>query len=140
MGYSNYLKDKILDKVTNRTDFTLPATCYIAWCTTAGDDNTLGTEPSGGGYARTAVAMGTGMFASATGTGARSNLQEIVSAVSTAAWASGAAFVSAFLMDAASGGNILMRATIPVGNQQAITAANQQLVLPIGSLTFTQNN
>lgn len=142
MGYSNFAKDKIVDKVLNGTDFTPPATYYIAFCTTDGGDNALGNEPAIGtnGYQRIAVTRGTAAFPLAGGDGIIQNAQEIVSAVSSGAWAAGAAVVAIYFMDAASGGDIWMRATVPLNQQHRVGGANQQLVFPVGSLTFTQAN
>lgn len=142
MPYSDALKDKIIDKVLNGTDFTPPATYYIAFSTTAGTANAIGTEPAIGtnGYQRIAVTRNTTNFPLAGGDGIITNALDIVSAVSSGAWASSALFVAVFFMDAASGGNVQFSGSVPGGNQQAITGANQQLVFPAGSLTFTQAN
>lgn len=49
---SDYTEDKVIDHLTGKADFTLPA-CYLALSTTQpSDDGTGVTEPSGNGYAR----------------------------------------------------------------------------------------
>jgi hypothetical protein len=142
MPYSDAVADKIVDKVLNGTDFTPPTTYYIAFCTTAGTNNATGTEPVIGtnNYSRIAVTRNTTNFPLAGGDKIITNALDITSPVSSGAWASSAAFVSVFFLDAATAGVVWFSASVPGGNQQAITGANQQLVFPAGSLTFTQAN
>jgi hypothetical protein len=107
---SDYLEAKYLDLVYNGVAFTPPATAYIALYTTNPTDADVGTEVSGGSYARTqvrhngggapefglAVADGAGMMVT--------NAQDIEFAAATGAWGS----VTHFGMkDAATGGHLL---------------------------------
>jgi len=107
---SDYLEAKYLDLTYNGVAFTPPASLYIALYTSNPTDADVGTEVSGGGYARAqvhpngggapafnlAVADGAGMMVT--------NAQDIEFAAATAAWGT----VTHFGMkDAATGGHLL---------------------------------
>lgn len=57
--FTDYLENKILDHVFKNTAYTAPTTIYLALYTTVCSDSARGTEVSGSGYARQAVAFGT---------------------------------------------------------------------------------
>ena len=97
--FTNYLEDKIIDHMLRNQAYTPPSTVYLALFTAAPSDAGGGTEVSGGSYARQAVTL------SAASGGASSNSADITFPQATADWGT---VTHCALMDAASGGNMLM--------------------------------
>lgn len=56
-GKNNFLKDAIINEVLRNTNYAQVATVYLALYTVAPSDTGGGTEVSGNGYARQAMAM-----------------------------------------------------------------------------------
>lgn len=54
---SSYIRDKVLDKVVNNTDFTPPTSLYLALFTSDPTVAGTGDEVSGGSYARQSVSF-----------------------------------------------------------------------------------
>ncbi|MED3982400.1 hypothetical protein [Priestia megaterium] len=111
MSFTNYLESVILDEVFGGVNYTPPATVYVGLSTTAiNDDGTGVTEPTGGGYARVAVANNATNWP-ATGTdGTKSNGTTITFPQATADWGTVTHF---FIADSNTGG-ILAYAAIGV--------------------------
>ncbi len=130
-GYTDYGENIALDRVFGSGD---PVTWYIARFSVSPGEAGGGTELTGGGYARIAVANDAVNWPAASG-GAKSNGQEIKSDPSTGA--QGTTVAIAF-MDAATLGNMWAYADIAAADQQNIDGANQVWSLPAGSLTLTQ--
>lgn len=111
---SNYLENKIVDWLLRGQAFTPPATVHVALLTAAATDAGGGTEVSGGGYARAAIASslanwaGTQAAAStiaSSGTsGTTSNNAAITFPAPTASWGSATHFA---VYDAGTAGNLL---------------------------------
>lgn len=59
MSFSNYLENKLLAHAFSGTAYTAPTTMYLALFTSNPDEDGSGTEVSGGGYVRKAVAFTT---------------------------------------------------------------------------------
>jgi len=97
--FSDYLENKIIDHMLRNQAYTPPATVYLALFTTATSDAGGGTEVSGGAYARQAVSL------SAASGGASENSADITFPTATADWGT---VTHVALMDALSGGNMLM--------------------------------
>lgn len=138
-GLTDFGEDKVLDSLYSATALGAPATFHIALMTAAGNETAGlggGTEATGGGYARIAVTNNATNFPASSG-GSKTNGTAFSSATSTGAWSSSAAIVQIRLMDASSGGNCWAYADIDVGNQQAITAANQVFQIPASQLTLS---
>lgn len=100
---SNYLKTAIIDGVLRGTTYTAPTTVYIALYSDTQTDADAGTELSGNGYARIAIAF------DADTAGVTQNTSELVWTASGGAW-SGA--VSWGIRDASSAGNLLVHSTL----------------------------
>lgn len=66
-GMSNWLRNKIVDFVDRAIPWTPPATTYIALCSSAPSPGTAGTELTGTGYARIAVAKSAANMAATNG-------------------------------------------------------------------------
>lgn len=112
---SNYAENKLLDWIFRGQSFVPPGTLYFAVFTVAPTDAGGGTEVSGGGYARVAVAaslvnfagtQGAGTTSSSSGTsGTTSNNIDIQFPSPTANWGT---VVAMAVFDAATGGNMLV--------------------------------
>jgi len=119
--FTDYLENKIIDHMLRNQAYTPPSTVYVALFTSATDDTGGGTEVSGGSYARQAVTL------SAASGGASSNTADITFPQATAAWGT---ITHVALMDAETGGNMLMHSpldaskTINNGDTFKINAGN----------------
>ena len=109
---SDYLERRILDHMLGGPDFGRPATVYLALFTAVPDDAGGGTEVSGNGYARAAVANNaTNWPAAATdasGNTTKKNGVKISFPAATGSWGN---IVGGAIYDAASGGNRLFWAS-----------------------------
>jgi hypothetical protein len=101
--FTDYLENKIIDHMLRNQAYTPPSTVYVALFTGATDDTGGGTEVSGGSYARQAVTLG------AASGGASSNTADITFPQATAAWGT---ITHVALMDAETGGNMLMHSPL----------------------------
>ena len=97
--FTDYLEDKIIDHMLRNQSYTPPATIYLALFTAAPSDAGGGTEVTGDSYARQAVTL------SAASGGASANSADITFPAATADWGT---VTHVALMDALSGGNMLM--------------------------------
>jgi len=79
---SNYLENKLIDHVLRGQTFTPAATLYLALCTAAPSDSSIGTEVAGNNYARVAITsslanwagtQAAGSTAASSGTGGQSS-------------------------------------------------------------------
>ena len=57
--FSDFLEDELLDHVFGGSAYTAPADIYLSLSTAVSSDSARGTEATGSGYARQAVAFGT---------------------------------------------------------------------------------
>lgn len=114
---TNYLENKLLDHVLRIAAYTVPSALYIALYTTAPTDSTSGTEVSGGGYARQAIAFN----AASSGVSTSSNALSFPNTSWTGT------VVAIGLIDALSGGNLLaytaLSPTLSVSSGTLVTAA-----------------
>ncbi len=108
MSYCDYLENKILDHIFGGGDFARPATLYVGLCSSITDAGAITGEPSGSGYARVAVTNNATNWPAASG-GAKSNGTAITFPKATGSWGT---LSAAFISDAASGGNILLWASL----------------------------
>lgn len=132
---SDYLENALLNGVLGGPQFTLPATVYIALSTAVYSDAATGsamTEVTGGAYARVAVTNNATNWPGAA-SGAKSNGTVFTFPTATADWGTVQSF---YLVDAASGGNILYGAdlTTPRAIANGDTAS-----FAVGSITITEN-
>ncbi|MCC7082185.1 MAG: hypothetical protein IT530_16050 [Burkholderiales bacterium] len=116
----DYLENKLVDHVFRATAYTAPSTIYAGLSTSACSDSSIGTEVSGGSYARVAITTGTTAFkgthgstsgASSGTNGTISNAAAVTFPAPTANWGS---VTHWFLADASSGGNVLICAALTV--------------------------
>jgi hypothetical protein len=97
---STDLKNKLLDHVFKNTSFTVPTDIYVCLCTGTCTDAAMGTEVTGGSYAR--VQYNTDWTAASGG--ALYNNSDITFTTATADWGS---VTYGALRDAAAAGNYL---------------------------------
>lgn len=103
MGFTNFLRDILLDEVWGGTDYTPPTDLYIGLSTTTpNDDGSNVTEPADN-YARVTVANNTTQWPAAT-TGTKSNGETITFNEATGSWGT---VTDVLIYDAATGGNLL---------------------------------
>lgn len=95
---SNYLENALLDHILNNVSYTSPAAVYVALFLTDPTDADVGTEVSGGSYARQ-----TSTFTITTGTAENSGT--ITFPMATADWG---VVKYAGIYDSLSGGNLLL--------------------------------
>jgi hypothetical protein len=105
MGFSSYLRNKILDHVFGATAYTAPGTVYISLHTADPGDNGA-NEASGTGYARKSVTNNTTNFPNASA-GAKSNGAAVDFAAAGGNWSSSANMTHYGIWDASSSGNFL---------------------------------
>jgi hypothetical protein len=100
---SDYLENEILDHILGTGAYTMPSTVYVGLSTGSFNDDNSGTELSGSGYARQAIAFN----AASSGTADNSGAVDFPAA--TGSWGT----VSHFgLFDASTGGNLLIHGAL----------------------------
>lgn len=109
MSFSDFMENTILNQVFGAVGYTPPATVHVALYTvTPNDAGTGGTEVTGGAYARVAVTNNATNWPAAAG-GAKSNGVAVTFPQATADWGTVVAFA---IWDAATGGNMIVSATL----------------------------
>ncbi len=115
---SDYLENKLVDHVFRATSYTAPATVYVGLSTAACSDSSVGTEVSGGSYARVSITTATTAFkgthgstsgASSGTNGTISNAAAITFPAPTANWG---VVTHWFISDASTAGNLLVCAAL----------------------------
>jgi hypothetical protein len=129
---SDYLENKLLDHVLGNVAYTAPTTVYVALYTVAPADSGGGTEVSGGGYARVAVANNSTNWPAASG-GSKSNGVDITFPTATADWGTVVAFG---IFDASTGGNLLYWATLTTSKS---ILNGDTAKFAAGSITITED-
>lgn len=112
-GKSVYLAKKVADEVLGGTDFTPPATVYLALFSVAptnGSGTVAGTEATGAGYARKSLTNDATIWTAASGTTTpvtKVNAGIISMATASGDWSSGATMKAWGIFDASTAGNLL---------------------------------
>ena len=122
---SNYLEEKIINHVFRNTPVTSPEVVYLALYTTDPTDADVGTEVTGGTYARKEITL------TAPTNGMTKNAADVEFAVATANWGT---VTHAGVRDAATGGNLLLHGPL---NLNKTIAIGDQFRVPANQLTFT---
>lgn len=138
---SDYVENKVVDLLLRGQAFTPPATVYVGLSTAACSDASVGTEVTGGSYARVAVTsslanwagtQSAGSTTASTGTGGQtSNNGAITFPTPSASWGT---VTHWFLIDAASGGNLLICAALTTS--KAINSGDS-VSFAAGAITVT---
>lgn len=134
---SDYLENKVLDHVLGGSDYTRPATVYLAAFTVTPSDAGGGTEATGGGYARKAITNNSTNFPAAA-SGSKANGATFALDAFSGSVSAGAAFVAWGLFDALTSGNLLYWGSLAAGDQKVYTT-NDQFTVPAGSMTITED-
>lgn len=132
---SDFLENKILDHVLGGPAYVKPTTIYIALSTAAYNDAATGTamnEVSGGGYSRVAVTNDTTAWPNASG-GSKSNGTVFTFPAATATWGTVQSF---YIVDTATGGNLLYGADLTVART---IASGDTASFAVGAITITEN-
>lgn len=139
--FSNYLENRLIDHLLRATAYPVPTAIYVALFTTASSDAGPGTEVSGGSYARVQVGPGLtaweatqgGTAGASTGTtGVSRNVADVTFPAPTANWGTITHFG---LMDALTGGNLLMQTQLAV--PKVINSGDQAAKFPALGLSVT---
>jgi len=124
MSFTNHLETEILDHVFGGNAYTAPGTLYLGLYTSAPSDTGGGTELSGSGYARQAMAM------SVSGnTASNSAVEEFATA--TGSWGT-VTHVGVF--DASTSGNLLAYGALSASKT---IATGDVFRIPAGDLDIT---
>jgi hypothetical protein len=138
----DYLENQVIDTIFRGQSTSLGTDIFVGLSTAACSDSSVGTEVSGGSYARVSVTrslanwagtQGAGTTVASTGTGGvTSNNNVITFPTPTAGWG---VVTHVFAAAAASGSNILFCTALSISK----TINNgDSVTFPAGSLTFTQ--
>jgi hypothetical protein len=123
---SNYLENALINVTLRATSYTAPTTVYVALYTTDPTDADVGTEVTGGSYARTAVTF------AAPSNGVSLNSADVTFPTCTAGWGT---VTHIGLRDASVAGNLLYHTpldaskTIDLGDIFKITTGNLSVTL-----------
>ena len=140
VSLNDYSENKIADHVFRGTAFseTAPASYYVALFTTSCTDAALGTEVTGGSYARVAIARSqaawNGTHGNATG-GTISNAGTLTFPAPTANWGSVTAFG---MLDASTAGNPIVCTDLTT--PKTINNGDAAPAFAIGALTIQIDN
>lgn len=136
MSKSNYLENAILDHIYGGPTLNRPATLYIALSTAdPGDDGAGLAEPTGNGYARTAVTNNATNWPAASN-GTKQNGTVITFATASAAWSGGANQTHFAIFDAPTGGNMLHKG--PLTTPKPVLAGDTP-ELGVSDITITED-
>jgi hypothetical protein len=125
---TDYTNNKVLDLLFGATSYAPPGTVYLGLSLNASNKGGNVTEPSGGGYARVALANNPTTFPAASG-GTKSNSTAAAFPAPTANWGT---VQSLFIADAPSGGNVLAMADL--ATPKAITGGGSAANVAVGAL------
>lgn len=138
----DYLENQVIDTIFRAQATSLGANIFIGLSTAACSDSSVGTEVSGGSYARVSVArslanwagtQGSGTTVASTGTGGQTSNNNVVTfATPSAGWGT---VTHVFVADASTGNNILFCTALTVSKT---INSGDAVTFPAGSLTFTQ--
>ncbi|MGV8823976.1 phage tail fiber protein [Methylibium petroleiphilum] len=138
---SDYVENKVVDLLLRGQAFTAPTTIYVGLSTAACSDSSVGTEVTGGSYARASVTaslanwagtQSAGSTTASSGTGGQtSNNAAINFATPSAGWGT---VTHWFLIDASSGGNLLVCAALTTSKT---INSGDSVSFAIGALTLT---
>lgn len=131
---SNYLENKLIDHLLRDTAFSAPANMYVglvgAYSASELEAGTLSGELSGGSYARVSV-KGDSNWSAGSTNGQTDNENNISFTTATGDWG----YVSGlFLVDASSGGNVILYGTLTTPK---IVENGDQFVIAAGDLDIT---
>lgn len=137
----DYGENQIIDTVFRAQTTTLGANVFVGLSTASCSDGSVGTEVTGGSYARVSVARSLAAWAgtqsaasttASTGTGGVTSNNAVITFITpTAGWG---LVTHAFVADAATGANLLFCQAL--GTSKTINSGDT-VSFPAGTLTFT---
>jgi hypothetical protein len=136
---SDWSENNFIDMVFRAQTWTIPASLYFGLSTAACSDSSVGTEVTGGNYARQAVTRSLANFAgtqSAGSTTASSGTGGVTSNNSAISWGTvtwSGTVSHFFIADASSGGNIVLCKAITGGSK----TVNSGDTVQFGAAAFT---
>jgi hypothetical protein len=130
---TDYSNNKVLDLFFGSSIFTPPPTLYLGLSMTSANKGGSYIEPSGGGYARVAVANNSTNFPTSSG-GTKANAAVITFPAPTADWG---AVQSLFITDAPTGGNVLASADLTV--PKTVTGGSTAPKVAVGALFLSHS-
>lgn len=129
---SNYLENKVLDHVLGGADYARPGTLYVELYTDVPSEAGVGTEVTGGAYARASVLNNAANFPASVGS-SKSNANAIAFPTATANWGTVVGFA---IFDNASGGNCLFAGALA---EAFNVNAGATFSFQAGQLVFTED-
>lgn len=142
---SNYLENKLIDHTLRGIPYTAPTTTYAALLTVSPDDTNTITEVTGGSYTRVAITsdttnwsgtQGAGTTLASSGiTGTTTNNTVITFPAPTANWG---LIVGVALMDAATGGNVLLQGNL--AESITVNSGGPAPSFPVSTFSFQIDN
>ena len=126
MAFTDYLENKLLAHTFSNTAYTSPSTVHVALYTVAPTDSSIGTEVTGGAYARQSASF-------TTSGSATTNAAAIEYPTATAGYGT---VVAVAVLDAASSGNMLAFASLDANKT---IATGDVFRIPSGDLDITLN-
>lgn len=124
-GASDYTEEMLLKMTLNGIAYTPPSAVYLALFTSDPTDAGVGTEVTGGVYARQQITF------DAPVNGTTQNSTDVLFPIATASWGT---ITHYGIYDASSGGNLLYHGPLNASKNIAVGA---QFKLPTGYLTIT---
>lgn len=133
---SDYLEGKLLDHTFKATAYSGSATLYVGLSTAACSDSSVGTEVSGGSYARVAVTSNGTNWTGPTGNnGTIANGAAITFPSPTANWGT---VTHWFISDASTAGNMLVCAALTTS--KTVNNGDAAPSFGVGAMTFQIDN
>ena len=142
---TNYLENKIIDWLFRGQAFAPPSTLHFALFTASASDSGVGTEVTGGGYARVSVAASLSNFSGTQGpstttasngiTGTTSNNVAITYPAPTGNWGQ---VVGMGIFDSATGGNMLIYTALTA--PKTINSGDAAPSFAAGSFSYQEDN
>jgi hypothetical protein len=138
----DFLENQVIDTIFRAQATSLGANIFIGLSTSACSDSSVGTEVSGGSYARVSVArslanwagtQGAGTTVASTGTGGQTSNNGVITFPTP--WTGWGVVTHVFAADASTGNNILFCTALTVSKT---INSGDAVTFPAGSLTFTQ--
>jgi opacity protein-like surface antigen len=117
-AFSDYVENKVVDHIFRATSYTAAATDYVGLSTAACSDSSVGTEVTGGSYARVSVTAATTAWKGTHGTttgassgtsGTITNAAAVNFPTPSAGWGTATHW---FISDASTAGNLLVCAAL----------------------------